>query len=412
MMHCHRAALAAILFCCLTGCFAPPVVKKPAPTVVAKKPGPADDLLKAYSPDDYKKYVEEVMAHLHMDKHFKSEWEKFKNSTHKAGDLASQLEFVDHSVRTRLDEIKRNEVDRLNALEKMLEAKKAAAGNPMREAGVPIHPDVFNMDQETIKKAHLDHENPHSFEASDLEKLIHQVVSDMHRVDEAKQEQYKQYEMMKEHLRLRKLHKINDTKAREAAEKEYQEEKKKHKQHEKIHHPGSSEQLRDAWADEDHMDKDSFNPKTFFLLHDVNGDGHLDVNEIEALFLKELEKAYNRTNDTTVNALEKQHEMERMRQEVLDKVDTNKDMMISWDEFERWTKNPDFKKDDDWKTSEEDDAPPYKDDEFKQFEDDYDREHPDDDEDLLGGRDRDRRDRRDRDDRDSREHDDHRDSHK
>jgi hypothetical protein len=44
------------------------------------------------------------------------------------------------------------------------------------------------------------------------------------------------------------------------------------------------------------MDKDTFDPKTFFALHDLNADGLWNDEEIEALFQIELEKVYNDTN--------------------------------------------------------------------------------------------------------------------
>lgn len=44
------------------------------------------------------------------------------------------------------------------------------------------------------------------------------------------------------------------------------------------------------------MDKDSFDPRTFFALHDLNGDGYWNADELEALFQKELEKVYNETD--------------------------------------------------------------------------------------------------------------------
>ena len=45
--------------------------------------------------------------------------------------------------------------------------------------------------------------------------------------------------------------------------------------HEKIHHPGSKDQLEEVWEETDHLDKDDFDPKTFFKMHDTNSDGYL-----------------------------------------------------------------------------------------------------------------------------------------
>lgn len=44
------------------------------------------------------------------------------------------------------------------------------------------------------------------------------------------------------------------------------------------------------------MPKDAFDPKTFFNLHDLNGDGYWNAEELEALFQMELDKVYNESN--------------------------------------------------------------------------------------------------------------------
>ena len=34
-----------------------------------------------------------------------------------------------------------------------------------------------------------------------------------------------------------------------------------------VHHPLSEDQLEEVWEEQDHMDKDSFDPETFFRMH-------------------------------------------------------------------------------------------------------------------------------------------------
>lgn len=34
-----------------------------------------------------------------------------------------------------------------------------------------------------------------------------------------------------------------------------------------MHHPGSKQQLEEVWEEQDHLSPDSFNPKTFFIMH-------------------------------------------------------------------------------------------------------------------------------------------------
>jgi hypothetical protein len=44
------------------------------------------------------------------------------------------------------------------------------------------------------------------------------------------------------------------------------------------------------------MKGNEFDPKTFFNLHDLDGNGQWDEMELEALFQNELDKMYNSTN--------------------------------------------------------------------------------------------------------------------
>uniref|UniRef100_A0A1I7WGI1 EF-hand domain-containing protein n=1 Tax=Heterorhabditis bacteriophora TaxID=37862 RepID=A0A1I7WGI1_HETBA len=80
------------------------------------------------------------------------------------------------------------------------------------------------------------------------------------------------------------------------------------------------------------MEKDSFDPRTFFALHDLNGDGFWNADELEALFQLELEKMYNETNPDD-DPRERMEEMYRMREHVTKQMDKNGDRMISIDEF-------------------------------------------------------------------------------
>lgn len=69
--------------------------------------------------------------------------------------IAEELDYVNHHVRSKLDELKRTELKRLREL-----AKQAYG-----------HEHEFHLNP----PGHLDHENPDTFEIKDLKKLIHQV---------------------------------------------------------------------------------------------------------------------------------------------------------------------------------------------------------------------------------------------
>jgi hypothetical protein len=62
----------------------------------------------------------------------------------------------------------------------------------------------------------------------------------------------------------------------------------KKKQHPKVNHPGSVDQMEEVWEKVDKFEADQFAPKSFFKLHDINGDGFLDEAELEAIMLKEV----------------------------------------------------------------------------------------------------------------------------
>merc|ERR1719309_164555 len=124
---------------------------------------------------------------------------------------------------------------------------------------------------------------------------------------------------------------------------------KKHEDHEKIHHPGSKDQLEEVWEEADGLDKDDFDPKTFFNLHDTNMDGFLDELEVEALFERELGKVYNEGNPED-DMVEKEEERNRMREHVFNEVDKDKDFLISMDEFIQGTQGEKYEKDEGWNT--------------------------------------------------------------
>lgn len=73
------------------------------------------------------------------------------------GKIAQELEYVNHQVRSKLDELKRTELDRLRELAKR--QYELSEGQAVPEA-----------------PGHVDHHNPHSFEINDLHKLIVQVI--------------------------------------------------------------------------------------------------------------------------------------------------------------------------------------------------------------------------------------------
>lgn len=297
---------------------------------------------------EYDRYLQEVVRALEDDAEFAAKLRNVSIDDIKSGDVAHQLEFVKHSVRNRLDELKRIEVDRLRRLTvKAMERKE------------------FGLDRDQVKMPlHVDYQNPHSFEIDDLKKLIVTATKDLEKLDEKRKEEFKEYEMQKE---LEYRHKLeNMTEEEKKKEQQHHEElKRKHKDHPAVHEPGSKPQLEETWEKQDHMNKEDFDPNTFFAMHDLNGDGQLDQDEIEAILTPEVKKVYDPNNEED-DPRERQEEIQRMREHVVHEGDKNKDGMISHEEFMDMTQRKDFERDDGWKGLDEQQI--YSEDELRAYE--------------------------------------------
>ncbi|XP_077424942.1 nucleobindin-2-like isoform X2 [Vanacampus margaritifer] len=268
---------------------------------------PKEDELNAPQTADtglhYDRYLREVIEYLEKDPHFRDKLQNANMDDIKQGKLAKELDFVHNNLRTKLDELKREEMNRLRLLIK--------AKHDMQTG------DGWKVDHQALLKQfeHLNQDNPHSFEPDDLDRLIKSATKDLEHFDEERHDEYKRNEMRKEHERREKLKALTEEE-RKKEEEWFEEMRKKHGDHAKVNHPGSEDQLKEVWQESDGLDPNDFDPKTFFKIHDNNGDGFFDENELEALFTKELEKLYNPENkEDDMVAMEE--ERLRMREHVM-----------------------------------------------------------------------------------------------
>ncbi|XP_078043705.1 nucleobindin 1 isoform X4 [Augochlora pura] len=324
-----------------------------APPVNQKKDEKHDIENEIEDPDEladfmeYRRYLMEVVLVLESDPEFRAKVKEASQDDIRTGKIADQLQFVDHNIRTRLDEIKRKELERLRHL--------AIKENEIRNG----------LDIDHLKVAdHIDHTNTRTFEINDLKKLMAKTSKDLAESDKQRREEFKKHEMEVRYNEQQKLEHMN-----EAERKKYEDELKalqdQHKKHEPVHHPGSKQQLEEVWEKQDHMEPEDFNPKTFFYMHDIDGNGVWDQDEVKALFLKELDKLY--VQGTSQEELFKRvEEMERMREHVFNEVDINKDALINYEEFLEQTKNPEFQKDEGWQGLDEGQI--FTQEEFEEFE--------------------------------------------
>ncbi|PIO77756.1 EF hand [Teladorsagia circumcincta] len=296
----------------------------------------------------YSKYLEEVVKILESEPKFSEKLRGMPEADIKAGKIADHIDDLDGHVFDKLTKAKLDELERLREqIQKQIEAEGGA-----HNVKIPDHLDATNWER---------------FGKEDLRKLIRRTVEDMETIDRERQKKFKEYEMRKKAEEDHKLAQMNEEERLRALH-EAEEAKKRHNEHEKLKHPGSRDQLEEVWEDTDHMDKDNFDPRTFFALHDLNGDGYWNADELEALFQKELEKVYNET-DPDDDPRERMEEMYRMREHVTKQMDKNGDRLISLDEFLQDTEAQTPNKDPGWKDL--GDQQVYTDEELKEFEREY-----------------------------------------
>ncbi|XP_071446576.1 nucleobindin-2 [Hetaerina americana] len=341
----------------------PPVTTKKAEEGNEENELPAED---DWGQDiKYEKYLKEVVQALESDPQFKEKLEKAETVDIRTGKIAKELEFVNHNVRTKLDELKRQELERLRHLAVMQYNQQQLQRQELGEAEATGGGHRIGERQKLHIAPHLNHKNPHTFEVEDLRKLIVQTTKELEEADRRRREEFKQYELQKEFEIQERLRNSRNDYEREMLEKEYKELEEKHKKHPQLHHPGSKQQLEEVWQEQDHMNPEDFNPKTFFHLHDLDGNGVWDADEVKMLFQKELDKMYDHAAFED-DPRERQEEMERMREHVFNESDTNKDHLISYDEFLAQTKKTEYQQDPGWEGL--DHTPAYTHEEYEAFE--------------------------------------------
>jgi len=298
---------------------------------------------------DYNRYLQEVVQVLESDPEFRKKLETSDVEKIRDGSIAHELEMVNHNLRTQLDNVKRKEMDRLRQL--AMKQFELNNGIDHKNLKVPNH-----LDMSKIK-----------FEVEDLKKLIKATTDDLEEADKQRREEFKRYEMEKRFEKDERLKHIENEDERKKEEERLKAAEAEHKKHKKLAEPGHKEQLEEVWEKDDHMDKNDFDPKTFFRMHDLNGDGQWTDDELKALFQKQLDEVYD-PNNKNDDMVERAEEAERMREHVIKEMDKNKDRMISEDEFLKQSETKDFETDDGWDTFDEDNYDEYSEDEFKKFE--------------------------------------------
>ncbi|CAG0881544.1 unnamed protein product [Cyprideis torosa] len=316
---------------------APPVEKK-KPKVPEEAHGevPPDSDVSGWSDleIEYKRYLQEVVSVLEADPKFRKKLEEAPAEDIRSGAVVQHLGLVDPKVRSQLDELKRQEVERLRHL--AMQQYEQSQGIDKRHLKVPAHVDVTR----------------HGFNEEDLHKLIKSTTKDLEEADKKRKDEFKKYEMEKKFQYDEELRKAKDEEERKKLKEEHEKKIQRHKDHPKLHHPGSKAQLEEAWEKQDHMDPGNFDLRTMFMMHDLDGNGYLDEDETKVLFFNEVKKLYD-PNDEADDLHERDEELERMREHVFKETDANRDRLISLEEFLSYSKQPEFEDDPAWEGIEE-----------------------------------------------------------
>ena len=276
----------------------------------------------------YDEYLQEVLKALESDPEFREKMNGVNFDEVKVGTWSKELNTVAKHVRDKLDDLKRKEIERIR---KLLKAKVQ-----MGEGKKVNHKALIDQ-----MAGHLDHFNSETFQPKDLERLITQATNDLKEYDFERHEEFKRHEMQKALEDELKMKEMSELEKRQFKEDERAKRRAHKKMTGEIPHPFSQKFLLDIWNTFDHLKGEDFQPKTFFLLHDVNGDKFLDPYELEAIFQYELDKIYDPEKD---DMREMEEERANMREHVMKEVDLDNDGAVSLDEFIKYTKTKEFER--------------------------------------------------------------------
>lgn len=135
----------AIVLVLMTCCYAPPVVPKKEPKA------PEEDL------PEYARYLRQVVEILEKDEDYVKKLMNASDAELRSGKVADDLDLVNHDVRTKLDELKRQEIERQRQIRRQMNDHQA--GLKEREHWNPV----------------FDDDNPDFFGPEDFKKLLDKV---------------------------------------------------------------------------------------------------------------------------------------------------------------------------------------------------------------------------------------------
>eukprot|EP00039_Didymoeca_costata_P018094 m.332093 g.332093 ORF g.332093 m.332093 type:complete len:548 (-) comp16877_c0_seq1:1645-3288(-) len=288
---------------------------------------------------EYQRYIKELTKDLEED-HDKranlikvlSEMESNKpNAMQKDEKVVLEIaREIQHreDARSRLEEQQRELVEH---------QRRTAVHAQLREEGIESKADAFDFADED-NKLFLEP----NVDTGKLMDLVHKRADKLGEIDHERRRAFIQHEMIRLLEFKEKVEQLTDPNEKLKLV-QLHDQATAFLNHTKGHEPAQKAQLEEVW-EEDGLDKDAFDPKTLFKMHDINGDGILDIKELEALFFKEASELHNGTDDPMIV----REEMARMREFTLKKADQNGDDMIDLDEWQKLTNSDTFDQDKEW----------------------------------------------------------------
>ncbi|VDM23266.1 unnamed protein product [Wuchereria bancrofti] len=256
----------------------------------------------------YMRYLETVLSILQATPQWKEAMQSMTQEEMRGGKIAEMVNKLEPHI---IEQLAKAKILELQRLEQEIKDQLDTDGGATDNIKIPEH---------------LDFNNWETFSQEDLRKLIVKVVADMDELEHWRKQDFKQYEMKKKAEEDHKMAQMIQTE-REHYIQQMEEQRRLHNKHEPLKHPGSRNQLKKVWEDTDKLDKDTYDPTTLFGLHDRNDDGYWSYDELNTIFLPEIEKLNNFSD------LERLEELYRMRDHVMKQMDTDGDHRISLAEF-------------------------------------------------------------------------------
>ncbi|VDK24172.1 unnamed protein product, partial [Taenia asiatica] len=198
-----------------------------------------------------------------------------------------------------------------------------------------------------IAKA-LDIGNSTEFSGADVETILKMLRERQEAIDREEIFFLNEVEVMKV-LERWDAH-VNDTTAvREKAQHDFELAKKKHLKPGRFHEPGSRAQEREQWQKGDDMPEDEFDPRVFFIMHDLNSDGVWDTEEMDAMLSAQI-------GQIDGDEPERQDEYRvQMRRKMLEVMDRNGDGLIDYKEHMKHSTSPEGMNDGGWEPDDDED---------------------------------------------------------